>query len=717
VGFLDELRSANKGAQAERDRRRALKAWARAHARGVAPDGGPEGNGDVATMTEREAEGDRLEAVSGEAAAEQARQPEPRFTVLRTPGGIGFSVLLFLLILWPFALPAFNRSNFLEIQRILVFAMIVMGLNLIAGYTGQLSLGQKIFVLIGGYSVGVLTTEFSDGFLGNHWIALIVATLAGMLFGALLGLPALRVKGAYLSIVTLAFVPIFYVAFNSQFLKGIFNAAQGISDIKTPIGNLARPPQRIVTFPFTDKGMTDYDYYIFVVIMFGVLFFLARNIVKSRWGRGMTAVRESEIAAKSSGVRVYKVKVNAFMISAAYASLAGAMLTTFTTGQISPESAAAVHIRDSFVYVVMMIIGGTGTLAGPIVGAASVHAIRQFLIPQVQETFGLNLLSWTTTILAVLALVSVITAPAGTVGIFNERRERAKARRRRKEGEAPIARLPDALVRPRVRTEGVSGGDIVMETKEMSKIFGGLRANDKVSIKVQRGTVHSLIGPNGSGKTTFINVVTGVYTPEEGEVWFGGDRIDGQPAFVTVEKGMGRTFQNLQIWRRMTVLENVMVGLHTRAKAGFVANMIRTPLARREEAEIKARAMGLLQFVGLEKWAEIPAGALPYGPQRYLEIARALALDPILCILDEPAAGLNPAEVRDLMGVIRRIKETGITVFVIEHHMDLVMGVSDEISVLDYGKKIAEGTPAEVQANERVIEAYLGAEAVEHAGA
>ncbi|MGH2794827.1 MAG: ABC transporter permease subunit, partial [Actinomycetota bacterium] len=560
MGFLDDLKGANRDAQAERDRRRALKAWARAHARGAV--GRPEGNGDVATMPAEEEKGDRLEAVSGEAAAEQARKPEARFKVVTSPGGIAFSVLLFLLLIWPFALPAFNRSNFLEIQRILVFAIIVMGLNLIAGYTGQLSLGQKIFVLIGGYSVGVLTTEFQSGFLGNHWIALIVATLFGMLFGALLGLPALRVKGAYLSIVTLAFVPIFYVAFNSQFLKGIFNAAQGISDIKTPIGNLARPPERVVTFPFTSRGMTDYDYYIFVVIMFGVLFFLARNIVKSRWGRGMTAVRESEIAAKSSGVRVYKVKVNAFMISAAYASLAGAMLTTFTTGQISPESAAAVHIRDSFVYVVMMIIGGTGTLAGPLVGAASVHAIRQFLIPQVQEAFGLNLLSWTTTILAVLALVSVITAPGGTVGIFNDRRERAKARQRRKQGDAPIARLPEALVRPRVRTTGVTGGDIVMETKEMSKIFGGLRANDKVSIAVKRGTVHSLIGPNGSGKTTFINVVTGVYTPEEGEVWFGGDRIDGKPAFVTVEKGMGRTFQNLQIWRRMTVVENVMVGLH-----------------------------------------------------------------------------------------------------------------------------------------------------------
>jgi branched-chain amino acid transport system permease protein len=534
---------------------------------------------------------------------------------------------------------------------IFIFSIAAIGLNILGGHGGQFSLGHAALMAMGAYvSTIVSQALFSLPFFaasGLHvWIGLIVGTTVGAATGAALAYPALRVRGPYLAMVTVAFGWVVWKIL--QEWVSVTGGDLGIASIPKPqIGAWVLD--------------TRHFYYI-VLLLFIVSLGLQHWLMSSPIGLRIRAVKHSEIGLASVGVNVYRLKVWMFIISAAFAGCAGALFA-IQQNYISPDN---FQFFSSVFLLLAILFGGPGTFLGPVVGIAILTLLPEFL-----HDFD----RYRLIVYGGFILVTLYFLPHGVMGPIESRL---------RPGVAPRS----GRVVPVSGRLGIAG--LAVKLEQISLNFGGLKALSRVDISLASGEVHAVIGPNGAGKTTLVNVLTGFYQPSEGRVL-----IDGQPRALTslhasARLGLARTFQTIKLFGDMSVLDHVVIGL----PAGY-----ENPA---DEAD------GLIDFVGLSAFRDSPASSLAYGHRRLLEIARALATRPRLLLLDEPAAGLVQEEIAKLIDLIHTLRHSGITILLIEHHMDLVMAVSNRITVLNYGNVIARGTPTDIQGNAQVVEAYLG---------
>jgi ABC-type branched-subunit amino acid transport system ATPase component/ABC-type branched-subunit amino acid transport system permease subunit len=566
------------------------------------------------------------------------------------------------LALAAFTLPAFTTNTYYLYvgASVGLLTIVTAGLNILAGFTGQISLGHAGFFAIGAYGAAILTTR-----LGWHPVA---ATAVALLLAALVGIvvagAALRVSGPYLAMVTIAF--------------GII-----VESILVEWVELTGGPGGIFNIPKPTLSRA----YLVIAAVAAVALWLVANLRRSPWGRAFLAIRASEVAAESLGLSAYFVRIVAFTVSAAFAGVAGALFA-FLNGYISPDSFG---LQTSILYLLALLFGGMGYIAGPVAGSLVLTLLPEFLT---------GLVDYRLILYGLLLLVSMYWLPTGVIGALAATRTRWFA----PPPEARPAGAPPAPVQnqaPAVPLLDVAGVGIA---------FGGVAALSDVTVRVPSRGIHAIIGPNGAGKTTLLNVLSGFYAPDGGGVRLDQQRVHGRPPYAVARLGVARTFQTAQLFGDLTVAENVAVGIAGRNLGNVVMAMWGAPRVRRRERALAERAHALLAAANLAEWADGPADALPAGLRRRLEIVRALATTPKLLLLDEPAAGLGPSEIRELDAELCALRDSGgPAIILVEHHMDLVMAISDRVTVLDYGRVIAEGSPGEVRQHAGVIEAYLGA--------
>ena len=538
------------------------------------------------------------------------------------------------------------------------YAIAVVGLTVVLGLCGQINLAQAAFFGIGAYAVGLGTTALGLSF----WLCLAGGLAAALVLGGFLGASTLRLGGHYLAMVTISF---------QQILTLVLVNWIPVTHGPDGVPNIARP------VPFTDGQR----YLAFCLVVLGAVAYAVWRMPDTRLGRAMRAVRDNELAAGVVGVDVYRTKVLAFAIGALLAGLGGGL---FAGGfaYVSPDQFT---FAESIIFLTMALLGGVGSPVGAVIGTALLVLLPEWL-RFLKEVPGLYL-----AIYGVAVILIVVFMPAGIWGFATQQmgRVRRLARGPAAAGELTLSQ-DEAAEAPALAVEG------------LSKHFGGLKAVDDIDFEVKRGGVHALIGPNGSGKTTTLNMLSGLYRPTAGRIRLDGRDITRLAPHERAAAGLGRTFQNIRLFRSMSALDNVVVGAERPGNHAVGPG----------RAVLEARARAALAFVGLEARADEPVAGFSYGHQRLIEIARALAGNPTLLLLDEPAAGLNGSEKLALTALLRRMGQKGLTILIIDHDMTLVRDVAQHITVLNFGRHIADGEAAGVLREPAVVAAYLGEEAV-----
>lgn len=553
--------------------------------------------------------------------------------------------------------------------RAAIYWILVSGLSLIVGFAGQLAIGYVALLTLGAYTTSVLAA-------GNvlpplpTFVALGIASAAGAVFGVIVGLPALRLRTFYFAMTTLGFATI--VTQIALAWQGVTGGGIGITGPEMPA-------------PFN----TAWGFFYLCLGIAALCTWGTSNIARSRVGRSLIAIRDADVAAEASGISKARLLVVVFMFAGAVAAMAGGLFASLQT-YITPD---AFTFELSLLFFIAVLIGGRGSILGPLIGTVVLTILPEIAAP---------LAAWSTFLYAFLLLVIVLAMPGGIAALLDF------------ESRKPLAF--DRAVRPNPQVLGeLLHGQLPHGARDKNSIvlrdvvlsFGGVRAIDGVDLEIRPGQVHGLIGPNGSGKTTTLNVVSGYYAPENGDVTLGAPLEPAAPA-MRAGRGIARTFQTPRIVGEASVLDNVMIGSSIDGRATFVESLLSLPRHREDERRIEADALLALRAVGLEALAHVRADRLQHSELRFIEIARALVLRPSFLLLDEPAAGLSGVEIDHLGRLIVEIGRQGTGVLLVEHHADLIFGICDYVTVLNLGRVLAAGTPAEIRVHKEVVSAYLG---------